>query len=454
MGIRLNWEVESEQSNAESYTEAATSSKRRRTARLRVLLGALVVMLVCGGLYGAVLWRLRVVEGQLKRSLHDTVQAEVAALRIADRNAFMSVQRSASEERLNAQAANFDRYQQLKTERDVQLTGNVVSLELDGSRGRVQVEEIIDGVPYLQTWFYWRYTDGWRHVDPDYTFWGAVESLDGDAVTVRYRTLDAATAQAVVAALDGWIALGCNQLGCPTPPALTVEIVAQPGALPTWIAGEPTLLQIPSPYVGLARADRPFDEVLQLQVAALLAERLVTEATGVAQPVYPSDAAYLRTALVDWLVGQFIQRDMRSYLIASYAARYPDALPSLVAAMKPDADIRVLTAPAGVTALNALEVDWRDYLTWRLNTEAALHADRDEVNFVSFYDTLNSAATELAFSRFNQQLSPTPPFEVYSVQADVAPDGVPILRAVAQNTNGEPLIVVFRLSDDVWKRGN
>ena len=56
------------------------------------------------------------------------------------------------------------------------------------ARGRgCEVEEIIGGVPYGRVWFYWRYDDGWRHVPPDYTFWGDARTVEADGVLGALR---------------------------------------------------------------------------------------------------------------------------------------------------------------------------------------------------------------------------------------------------------------------------
>src|SRR5690606_7274368 len=118
------------------------------------------------GVVYLVLQRWEQVNQQLEQLLSDTVQAEVTAIRLGDLTAFEERQRSATGDWANTQRQLFDDYQTLKTTSNIVLSGHVVDAEIDGQRGRVQVEEIIDGVPYIQTWFYWRYEDGWFHVPP------------------------------------------------------------------------------------------------------------------------------------------------------------------------------------------------------------------------------------------------------------------------------------------------
>ncbi len=457
MGLHLDWEIEAEQSTTTGGGEDPVSRRARRMARLRLMLGILVILALLGGFYGVFVWRLRMVNNEIERSLRDTVDAEIATLRVGDRTAFLAVQRSASDAWAEVQAQNFDNYQQIKSERNVQLTGDVVSLDVDGTRGRVQIQEIVDGVPYVRTWFYWRYAEGWRHVPPDYTFWGGTATLEGESVTVNYYTLDAPVAQAVQPTVAGWVRATCASLSCGELPPITVEIVPDPGLTPGWDASAPWMLRLPSPYTEVARLDLPFDPSIQVPAAALIAERLTAQAFTGREPVYPADTVYLQEAVRDWLIGRYTNLDTGSTLIRSYAERYGDAaVGEVLRNTSPGSDIRVLLAPASVAALNELAVDWRDYLSWRLQLERELHAQRNEAAFIALYDTLDPEVTNTAFARFNAGAT-TEPLEVVAVQAEVNEAGTPILAATVQVGEGETSrqeILRFRLSDGVWKRAS
>src|SRR5690606_31627598 len=119
----------------------------------------------------------------------------------------------------------------------------------------------------------------------------------------RYRTVDEALAGSMAASLESWLLYGCGLLTCGELPVINVEIVADRTATLGWVTGDDWRLQVPSPYLDRARYDMPFDTGLQLQVANLIAERLVALATGGMQPQYPADVYYLRSAVVSWLVG-------------------------------------------------------------------------------------------------------------------------------------------------------
>jgi hypothetical protein len=457
MGLHLDWEIEADQTITIGGGEDPATRRARRKARWNLLLGVFILLGILGSLYGVVWWRLQVINSEIERALRDTVDAEIATLRVGDRTAFLSIQRSASDAWAQVQAQNFEQYQQVKAERNLQLTGEVVSLDVDGNRGRVQVQEIVDGVPYVRTWFYWRYAEGWRHVPPDYTFWGDVDTLEGDAVRVRYRTLDQTVAEVVLPAVSGWVSGTCAALTCGGIPTITIDLVPDPNVVPAWAAVDPWTLRLPSPYTGVARLDRPFDPSVQVPAAALVAERLTSQVLAGAEPIYPADAFYLKSAVQDWLIGRYTSLDTGSTLVRSYAERYGDAaVGEVLRGTSPGSDVRVLLAPAGVGALNELAVDWRDYLTWRLTLESELHAQRNEAAFVALYDTLDANVAGLAFNRFATPAA-FGPQAVVAVQAEVNASGVPVLAATVQGGEGATAtqqVVRFRLSDGLWKRAS
>lgn len=456
MGIRLDWEIEADQQQVRQAGEDPLARRRRRRARLRVALAILLVFGAAGAIFGAIVLRLRAVDEQAARLLRSAVEAEVAALRIGDEAAFLALQRSATDDWIVRQQIQFGDYQALKTARDLQLTGRVLNVEIDDQRGRAQVEEIIDGTPYVRTWFYWRYDDGWRHVPPDYTFWGEPQSLEGQAVGVYYREVDEPFARAVAGALDAWLAAGCTALSCGGIPALTVEIVPDETAQMAWGDNDSWTLRLPSPYVGVARLDRPFDLNRQLEAAGLLAGRLIDTVSGGLAPVFPADAYYLRTAITSWLVGRFTQINTNSFLIASLAESYGDAaVGALVRALRPDSGVDVIAAITGVP-LDQASLDWRDFFTWRLTLEDELLKRGAESAFLDLYDTRDDNARQLAYGRFAAG-STGERRVVVSVISEDDPAGGVRLRAVVQVGEGAAArqeAVLFRNSNGLWRRLN
>src|SRR5258708_38174046 len=92
--------------------------------------------------------RLNTVDDQLRRDLINAVQGEEATIRVGDFAQFMAFQRSAGDFWITQQSQRFKTYQDLKTKSGFSLTGNVLSTEIDGSRGMAEVEMVIGGVRY------------------------------------------------------------------------------------------------------------------------------------------------------------------------------------------------------------------------------------------------------------------------------------------------------------------
>ncbi|MEP7294350.1 MAG: hypothetical protein ABI835_21350, partial [Chloroflexota bacterium] len=377
------------------------------------------------------------------------------ALRLGNLEAYLQMQRSATDAWLQQQDATFDHYQALKQTGNINLSGRIIATQIDGSRGRVQVEEIIDGVPYGNVWFYWRYDDGWRHVPPDYTFWGASQTVEAPGVLVRYQTVDQSSAQALAPRVAEWLRLGCAALVCGDLPRLTVEILPSTTLQAGWSANASPddlwTLQLPSPYVGSARLDMPFDTATQITAANLIAERLVSHFT----PTYPHDAYYLRQGIISWLVKRFAEIETNSFLISSLAEHYGDpAVGRLLQTMQPTSDADVIQSVTG-KSLDTSTLDWRDFLTWRLHLEDELITGRDEASFLTLYDTADTTVRDLAYARYNSGV-PGEARTVTAVFNQQGADGTPELRAVVDV--GDPVTsreeLIFRLVGGVWKRAN
>ncbi|MAS33181.1 MAG: hypothetical protein CL610_04185 [Anaerolineaceae bacterium] len=457
MSLRLDWEIESEQQPVRQASgEDPESRRRRRRRRLIILLLPLLLLVMVGVVVGLIALRLRQIDAQVAHVLQDTVDAEVATLRIGDEQAYLNFQRSADNAWLTAQQDAFSNYQALKIDGDIQLTGQIVDTVVDGTRARVQVQEIIDGAPYVRTWFYWRYDDGWRHVPPDYTFWGDVQTLDGNGLTIRYQEVDAALATALRDAITGWVQTACGSINCGNLPTIRVDILPDPGLENGWAAEDIWQLKVRSPYVELARMDTPLDFSLRFELANIMAERLALVASNSLQPTYPADAFYLRASAVSWLVGKFASVNTNTFLMSSLAQNYGDqAVGTLLSAMQPDSSIALLNNVTGAASLAQANVDWRDFLTWRLALEDELIQRGDESNFLALYATNDEAVRTQAYARYNA--GPTGESKVVvAVTPETAPDGTPQLRAQieAGNPPEQRDEVLFRLVNENWLRAN
>ena len=349
--IRLDWDIESQKiSKRDGEDPAAKRARRRSILKLLLLIGILIGMIIAAPLL--VRQRLLDVQNQVELLLRDTVHAEVAALRIGDLAAFLDIQRSATDEWPNAQRAAFQEYAAMKAEQDLKLTGTILAIAIDGQRGRVLVEEIMNGAPYAKTWFYWRYADGWRHVPPDYTFWGETRRIESDALRIQYRAVDELFAQQLSQTITAWLDHGCGILNCGSPPPMTIDIAADAPPAMSWADESQRRLLMQSPYVHGARADQPFDPPRQLEAAELLAERLMQAQTGGQAATWPHDVFHLRQSVRLYLVEQFAQIDTGAPLIKSLASQYGiDKISQLVSLFAPAADMsiiqRVIPDPIG-----------------------------------------------------------------------------------------------------------
>lgn len=453
--IRLEWDIETSQiEKSDSEDPKLKWARRRNLLRLLLLIGIIIGLALGGILF--VQQRLLEVEGQLDQLLRDTVKAEVAAMRIGDFDTFMNLQRSATDEWINAQQNAFRHYETLKVSSDVILTGNVLDSKIEGQRGRAIVEEIIDGVPYAHVWFYWRYADGWRHVPPDLTFWGEEQEIENDKVLVRFRDVDGKFAQQVEETIAGWIDRGCQYLICNSIPQMTVDIITDSPAPAIWINEVSWELLIQSPYVSGARSDLPFNVELQIQVAALLAERMVDAQTNNMMMVYPHDVYQLRQSVISYLVEQFVQVETNSFLMESLVQNYgDDSVGQLVSLFTPTSDMsiiqQVIPAPIGQANL-----DWRDFITWRLVTEDELIARRSEGEWLNLYDTSEQSVQQAAYDRYNTNVPVDQPVAIEQ-QVQTSGGGQPQLRMtvrIGSSNTFRDEIVLFNLVNNIWKRAS
>lgn len=467
MGLRLDWEIEAESTVIRGRGEDPDAARRRRAARFRLLVTVALAALIVGGVAGALLYRWNQVNRQIETLLRDTVAAEVTALRIGDWNAFARIQRSATEDWINEQRRRFDEYQRLlETNPSAQLTGHILNVTIDGQRARVQVQEIIDGVAYARTWFYWRYDadfdgdgeiDGWRHVPPDPTFWGEAATFTGDRVRIDYRQMDAELATMMGRYFDEWLTLACDTLACDDLPTIQVDILSDGVTGIDWSPDDPWRLRLLSPYMDRARTDMPFDPGLRVQASNLLAERLMTHVRGGWAVNETADAAFLRDSTKNWLVGRFLRVDPQTHLITSLVEHYDaSALGLLLRLLTPDASIDVLSVVTG-RPLDQAGLDWRDFFDWRLTLERQLIEQQNSERFLALYDTRDEIVRGVAAARFGAAPSDEPLRVIHAEALPSAADGTPQRAAIVRIGEGETqreAQITFRLVNGVWLRAS
>lgn len=458
MGVKLDWDIESEAGKHREHREDIKQRSQRYLAFAK-LIGAVAIFLgIVAGIVFLISQRWNQVNDHLVQLLEETVQAEVASLRIGNFDSFMAVQRSATNDWLLVQQSTYDQYQTLKSGVNVTLSGHVVDAVVDGQRGRAQVEEIIDGVPYVQTWFYWRYEDGWHHVPPDYTFWGSQATIENARFVVRYLDVDTLPAQQVAVELDRWLNEACQLMSCDGLPPITVDIVPQAIEM-TWVNPETGAWQLvmSSPYIRRARADIPFDTQARIAMATLFANQLVNRTLANA-PIAPNtDPDFLKSAILSWMVGRFVQINTQSYLIDSLSNQYGIASVGVLLRALPSASsITVLSSVTGTGSLASANLDWRDFVKWRLELEDSLILQGNEADWQRLYDFRDETVRTTAYSRFSANMAGQER-TVLATRIGQAADGTAQLMAEIEVNTGAELArrtIVFNLVNDVWLRAN
>lgn len=466
MGIQLDWEIEAENKNITGVGEDPDAARKRRVARLRMLVTIGMMLVIVLVVIALIRYRIHQVESHLEQTLRDTVVAEVTALRLGDLAAFESFQRSATGDWLQTQRALFNDYQDLlQKPGDVRLTGHILEVTIEDPRARVHIQEIIEGVPYTRIWFYWRYKedanndsipDGWRHVPFDATFWGDPQTHTSDFALVSYNTVDEAFATHLGDSLEAWLTTACRALPCEGLPRLHVEVVSNPTALTGWLSDDPWRLRVVSPYITRARSDMPFSPEIQIEIASLLAEQLTLFASNNTQPMYLSDAYYLQQAVISWLTGQFVALDTHAFLMTSLADRYGESVIGQMLHILPvEANIGILTTLTGVP-LDEAGLDWRDFFTWRLQLENDLILRQNINTLLTLYDIRDEALLTTVYLRMTQPLLESPEASVVRPHG-LSPDGLPqqvvTVRLGAGDTTTE-MQVLFRLVNNNWIRAS
>lgn len=450
--IRFEWNVESQQIDR---SDGEDPEEKRRRRSLLILLALIFVLLLAFALVLALVrQRIYQVERQFEQLLQDTVKAEVAALRIGDLNSFLNVQSADDPSWVNRQRATFQQYSDLKAEGAIELTGSLLAVDVDGERARVLVQENINKLPYARLWFYRRAGDGWQHTAPDFSFWGTQSELESENAVIRYRAADRDFARQLSKALEEWLGRGCDILECGNLPKLAVAIIADATSETAWIDEGQMRLQIRSPYIDITRADTPFDGWLQLRVSTMLAERLVDAHTGFLATTEAHDARFLRRSAIAWLSEVFTRLDSGATLMRSMADKYgADKVARLLAQMTATSDISILQEVIN-QPFESADLDWRDFIEWRLDLEQSLIRDGRENEWLALYDTTVEDARLAAYERFNAGAKEQT-YRVIDLLLWSKPDGGPQLRATVQVTGSGAVadeIVLFNLVNGVWKR--
>lgn len=485
MGIQLDWQIESEQQQRRAVEDPSIRRQRRRQWRF-IFTTILVVACLVGSVGAVIYWRLQEYDNQLQESLLNTVDAEIRALRVGDEDAYMSIRRSSDTYWLGRQSEVFAEYQQLKIEGQLELTGNVVDIEIDQNperqRARVLVEEIIGGEPFLVAWFYWYYESdpsGWRRLTPDTEFWGEAQTLDNENVQVEYAELDAPLAEAIFDRVGAWWADGCVVLSCNAAmPSLTVEISPRPAASPEWNLSDDWMISVASPlYDGRMSRNSPLTPLLEYQLAGLISNRFIEYNLSPSANLDASLSSRQTTAYADaqWLYGEY-QQWMLGYFtgigesgfLSSLADVYGDITPPrLLQLLSADSQLGdQLEAAIGLSVTSMSQdtlnqIEWRGYFAARLNFEADILRDAfslgdEQQRIVRHYELYDGAdANAIAIADTNRvSFDPQrPDYAVTNVTILIDAFGRPqaMVEAISYPEQ-PPQIIVFAWVDQTWKR--
>ncbi len=453
--IRFEWNIEAQVVDVADSEDPHLRLRRRRTIlRLALLVGLLLALIGLGAF--AVRQRLADVRNQYAQLLQDTVKAEVAALRIGDLSSWMQLQSGENDEWISRQRNQFLQYATLKAQATIELTGSIVGVTIDETRARVQVLETISGIPYVRLWFYERSEGGWLHVAPDFAFWGDARQVTGEGVSIRYRAADEQFARQLGDVLVAGRARSCRFLDCSALPSIQVDIAPDAAEEVAWADERNLQLLLRSPYVDIARADLPFDGSLRIQVSSLIARRLAQAHSGLQSAAYPHDAFFLFEAAIAWLGDTLVGSETSGRLVPSLAQNYGDRrVAQLLTEVNPRDDMSILQQVVPVT-LESAELDWRDFIAWRLQTETELVASRAESDWLRLYDTSDESVRIAAYQRFSNN-APMQLQEVIDFIILTSDAGMPQLQANVVFADGNvdaAESVLFNLVNNVWKRAS
>ncbi len=378
MDIKLDWEVESEGGWSEIGEDPAEmAARRRRGRRLRTV--ALGVLLIAAIAAGVAAWRLNQAARQLRTDLEATVAAETAALRLGDREGFLTAQADVGLWQ-RIQGGTFNSYQGLGQRIDV--TGNVVEMDISANQARVTLEERLDGRLYHVVWFYERRSGLWQHMPPQAEFWGDAQSLRTTHFEFAYYSQDQKLVDILSLRMNAWWEAACRMTACVDFPAsVKVRVEVDPLATPGWADYSDWTLIVPSPLLGRVPADGSPDPVILTRLAGLLAERWASDTIarhlpGTLPPY--SDAAWMQEELTLWLHHAFDNAAPGSAFLGPLEAQAgPAAVPALLSqlpAVQTDQSIIPALEAAAGESVGLAAVSWDSYLAQRLRAETALVA--------------------------------------------------------------------------------
>ena len=252
MSIKLEWEVEADESPDRILHDPGNDPSFRRTQRIRHwLIGAAITLIITTTI--GVSLRLNAVEAQRAELLNATVSAELLALRIGDYTAYMRTQ-SQDEEWREHQRQAFADLSNLGTR--VIFSEEISEIIRQRDEAQIIVEATLDGEPTEITWHYAYTEHGWRHIQSPPEPWAAQEHRVGN-VLFRYHAIDQSVVDDLVPLIEEWQDT-VQQVG-DVRALEPIELQLDPNIATITLQGDsPTVLLIPMP------ASRSHDETPEL----------------------------------------------------------------------------------------------------------------------------------------------------------------------------------------------
>lgn len=220
MGIRLDWEVESEGgSEAVAEDAVALAARRRRQVitQRAMIIGAVVVIVSVAFLT----LRMRQVRAQMLDALYATVESEALALRLGNKDRFMLLQGASADWR-SEQRRNFDIFQHSNP--TMVVTDEILDLQMNGDEARVTVRVLVNDQESSAVWLYGYSTEnGWRHIASEAEPW-ARQVIEANGYRIEYEITDQETAAIVDDIMRGWWFSASALSGVDVPLPITIVL--------------------------------------------------------------------------------------------------------------------------------------------------------------------------------------------------------------------------------------
>lgn len=372
MSVGFDWDKEDEnrreRQKTDEYLLELKALKQRRT-RMAILGFLAIPALVIGLIY----LRDQATSQAIHEAFQQTIDGEIRALRTGDKSTWLGYQANVKPWSI----VQWNTYGDYQSQRSHVVPGNrIVDEQNDDLHGQVQLEELVDGAPYEVTWYYdYSEHDGWKHVAPPLSAFGAESQLSDDHFTIRYRNLDAAQVDAIKLELEGWWKTACQMTECGSggPQPLTIRLATDPALQPGWSTDDPSLLNAPSPHLGRVPADNTLNPEYRAMLARLVGQYWARWAAPVDAGA-TVEARWFQDELAAYLAHGMGVKENAPLLGRLAGTSGPKSVMALGRKLKGGEDL--IPALRDVTGLEPLEepFDWHVYLAAQLNAEASLAA--------------------------------------------------------------------------------